>query len=178
MMHKGVEHMSDSTEKSLQSRVGQALGVLERWSIVLLVVFLLGFALLQVVLRNVFSTGIVWADTLTRHIVLWIGFLGACLAAKEKKHISIDLLPMIFPTKVSLAIGLLISIFNCVVCVTLLYASYDFVQVERAGGSIAFAGIPLWLFESIFPIAFAIMAFRFGRELVGNALKLVWSRKR
>lgn len=170
--------MSDSTEKSRQSWMGQGLGVLERWSIVLLVAFLVGFALLQVVLRNVFSTGIVWADTLTRHIVLWIGFLGACLATKEKKHISIDLLPRIFPARGSLAIGVLISMFNCIVCVTLLYASYDFVRVEREGGSIAFSGIPLWLFESIFPIAFAIMTVRFGRDLIGNALQLVRSRKR
>lgn len=171
--------MSESMEeKGRRPWMGQGLGLLETWSIVVLVAFLLGFAMLQVILRNVFATGIVWADTLTRHLVLWIGFLGACLATKEKKHISIDLLPRLFPARGSLAVGTLISTFNCTVCAALLYASVDFVEVERAGGSMAFSGIPLWPFESIFPLAFAVMTVRFGRDLVRSMLDLVRSGKR
>ena len=53
--------------------------LLARAETVVLVAFLgsmVVLAFLQVVLRNVFGTGLIWADTLVRHLVLWAGFFG------------------------------------------------------------------------------------------------------
>ena len=47
-------------------------------------------AVLQIVLRNFFATGLSWGDPLVRYLVLWAGFTGAALATKEGKHINID----------------------------------------------------------------------------------------
>ena len=41
---------------------------------------------MQVVLRQVFGGGILWCDTLLRHLVLWVGFLGAARAAGQHPH--------------------------------------------------------------------------------------------
>jgi TRAP-type C4-dicarboxylate transport system permease small subunit len=59
--------------------------------IVFIVIFMVFLAFLQVVLRNVFSQGLLWGDILLRQLVLWIGFIGASLATREEKHINIDL---------------------------------------------------------------------------------------
>ncbi|MCK7524997.1 MAG: TRAP transporter small permease [Ignavibacteriales bacterium] len=59
---------------------------------------LLAFA--QVILRNVFGTGLVWGDTIVRHMVLWAGFVGGALASYEGRHISIDALTKFFPPRV------------------------------------------------------------------------------
>jgi TRAP-type C4-dicarboxylate transport system permease small subunit len=57
-------------------------------SIFLSVMILIAF--LQIVLRNLFATGFTWGDPLVRNLVLWVGFIGAAIATREGKHISID----------------------------------------------------------------------------------------
>ena len=43
----------------------------------------------QIVLRQVFSTGIIWADELVKIIVLWLAMFGAVAAARDNRHIRI-----------------------------------------------------------------------------------------
>lgn len=135
---------------------------LERWILVLLISSLAGFAVLQIILRNFFSTGIVWGDDLLRHGVLWLSILGASRATFEKKHIRIDLLPRIMPARFKFITEIMCCFISFLVCLILFWASWKFVQGERLAGDIAFASIPYWCLESIFPIGFALMALRFG----------------
>lgn len=58
---------------------------------------LVGLTLAQIVARNVFATGLPAADTLTRHLVLYITFFGAALAADAQRHIRIDTLAAWLP---------------------------------------------------------------------------------
>lgn len=51
---------------------------------------LIGLTLAQIVARNVFDTGLPAADAVTRHLVLYILFFGATLAAEGQRHIRID----------------------------------------------------------------------------------------
>ena len=44
----------------------------------------------QVVLRNFFHTSIEWGDVFLRHLVLWLGFLGAVIATGEGRHLKIE----------------------------------------------------------------------------------------
>ena len=57
--------------------VDDFLYTVEKWAIIILLSFLMVMAFVQVVLRNLFSTGFVWADILLRNSVLWIALLGA-----------------------------------------------------------------------------------------------------
>jgi len=142
-------------------RISQFLGDLEKWVLVLLLGFLAAFAVTQIILRNFFSTGLVWGDDLLRHGVLWISFLGATRATLERKHIRIDLLPRVLPGRMSLIADFVCCFISLVVCVLLLWASWNFAQGERLAGDIAFASIPYWWLVLIFPISFGLMAFRF-----------------
>ena len=134
---------------------------LEKWLFVLLLGSLVTFAVLQIFLRNVFSSGFVWGDDLLRHGVLWISILGASRATLEKKHIRIDLLPRVMPARMSFISDFMCCFISFLVCLVLLWASWNFVQGERLAGDIAFASIPYWCLELIFPFGFAIMALRF-----------------
>lgn len=51
---------------------------------------LVGLTLAQTVARNLFDTGLPAADAVTRHLVLYILFFGAALAAENQRHIRID----------------------------------------------------------------------------------------
>ncbi|MFP3869436.1 MAG: TRAP transporter small permease [Syntrophobacteria bacterium] len=118
-----------------------------------------------------FSSGVVWADELLRHGVLWLSFLGAARATAENKHIRIDVVPRLLPTLGRFAAALIYSLFSLFVCLALLWASWKFIRIERAVGDIAFAGIPYWWLELIFPFSFALMALRFGFRLLDGLLR-------
>ena len=134
---------------------------LEKWLFVIILGSLAAFAVLQIILRNFFSTGLVWGDDLLRHGVLWISVLGASRATLERKHIRIDLLPRVMPARIGFISDFICCFVSFLVCVVLFWASWNFVRGERLAGDIAFASIPYWCLELIFPIGFAIMALRF-----------------
>ena len=141
---------------------------LEKCLFVILLGFLVTFAVMQIVLRNFFSTGLVWGDDLLRHGVLWISILGASRATLEKKHIRIDILPRVLPPRTMLISDFFRCFISFFVCVVVFWASWYFVQGERLAGDIAFASIPFWCLELIFPMGFALMALRFASSFASG----------
>jgi TRAP-type C4-dicarboxylate transport system permease small subunit len=140
--------------------------------LVALVGLLVACSLLQIILREFFSTGLVWGDDLLRHGVLWLSFLGAARATIENKHIAIDLLPALVRRRGRIALFALSSLFSCVVCLILCWVSWTFVQGERLNAGTVFAEIPYWWVETVFPFSFALMAVRFGLNGISG-----WTKK-
>ncbi|NVM57446.1 MAG: TRAP transporter small permease subunit, partial [Desulfobacterales bacterium] len=68
---------------------------LEDTFLVSLLSFMIGLAFLQIVLRDFFSTGLLWADPLLKNLVIWVGLVGASIATREDKHITIDVIPRV-----------------------------------------------------------------------------------
>jgi len=134
---------------------------IEDWILVSLVIFMVILAFLQVVLRNFFDLGIIWGDILLRHIVLWVGFIGASLATKNKKHINIDVFRRLHKGRSKRILNLVINLVAAFISFYLAVAAYRFVLDEKEFGSIIFNDIPAWPFQTIIPIGFALMAIRF-----------------
>jgi TRAP-type C4-dicarboxylate transport system permease small subunit len=127
--------------------------------LVMTVMVLLSF--LQVVLRNVFDQGILWGDILLRHLVLWVGFLGASLATREEKHISIDLFTRFLRQRGQHIVRVITNLFASYICYLLASASISFVSDEKMYGTTLFGDVPAWYFQLIIPIGFILMGFRF-----------------
>lgn len=130
----------------------------------ILVVFLLTMIMLafaQIVLRNGFDTGFVWADSLLRIIVLWIALLGAMVATRERQHINIDVVSRFLPTTLQRVAQIVSAIFASIICAVLAKYTFNFVAMEYQAPSIAFAQVPTWVCESIMPISFSIMSLRY-----------------
>ena len=72
-------------------RADEVIDRVEQILLVILLSSMIVIAFFQIVLRNLFSTGLTWGDPLVRNLVLWIGFIGAALATREGKHINIDI---------------------------------------------------------------------------------------
>lgn len=159
--------MSSRFSQTLQQAI-RLYDLLEKWTIVLLMAALVLFALYQIVLRNFFSTGIVWGDIFLRHVVLWIGFLGACRATAEDKHIHIDLSALISTRWLRSLLGLLRVVFLSAVCTVLFYASWIFLGDEKSSGYFAFLDIPYWWLQTIFPLSFMVMTLRSLSQLWRN----------
>ena len=146
----------------------------------LVVVFLGSMVLLaftQVVLRNFFGTGIVWADTIVRHLVLWLGFVGAAIATSEERHISIDAFTKFFPPRAKYAIMILTSLFAVVVCYYLSEAAWAYVVEERTNGGDLVLSIPTWVALLIIPTGYLLLAFHFFVKVVQNSMRAFTSKQ-
>jgi C4-dicarboxylate transporter DctQ subunit len=119
-------------------------------------------ALLQIVLRNLFATGLTWGDPLVRNLVLWVGFIGAAIATREGKHISIDVVSQWVPSQRRIVIEGIIHVSSFIICGLLTFAAVKFIRNEAVMGSVTFLGIRAWVPELILPITFGLMTLRFG----------------
>ncbi|MBU1168186.1 MAG: TRAP transporter small permease [Proteobacteria bacterium] len=118
--------------------------------------------LCQIVLRNMFNTGIEGADFLVRHLVLWVVFLGAGIATRQHMHIHIDLLPRWMPGKIKMVSELLVTVFSVAVLVILTYASFTFVKMEFDSGiTLPLLELPIWVVEIIIPVGYGVIALHF-----------------
>lgn len=122
---------------------------------------MLTLAALQVFLRFFFDTGLVWGDVAARHIVLWVGFLGAYLATRDGKHFHIDALTRTFSDRARRWFGRVTDLFAAAVCFFLVQASYTFVTIAIDPDGILFLGIPEKVVAWIVPIGFGLMSAQF-----------------
>jgi len=142
----------------------------ERVVMVVMVVVMIVLAFLQVTLRNVFGSGFTWADVFIRHLVLWVGFIGASLATMEGRHINIDIVSKLLSPSQRRWSELVTNLFATFISFMLSYASYLFVAMEKEAGSKLFMEIPTWIFQLILPLAFFVMGFRFFTRFLETAL--------
>jgi len=129
---------------------------------------MVGLAFLQIFLRIFLDTGILWGDPLLRHLVLWVGLLGATMATKEGKHINIDLISRLLPDREKVAIQALTDLFSTFICILLVAASLKFIKGEFQAVFFGLLEVPIWIVGVIFPVAFGLIALRFAMRGIRN----------
>lgn len=132
----------------------------ENTALYLIVAVLLGLSVYQIVLRNVFDSGLYWADPLLRVLVLWLAMFGAMVATRETGHIRIDALTHYLSPRLKPLANLVVSLFSAAVCFVAAWYGYLFVLDEREYGMTAFAEVPAWLCQSIIPFGLAVIGLR------------------
>ncbi|MCP4024257.1 MAG: TRAP transporter small permease [Desulfobacteraceae bacterium] len=142
-------------------RLIEFLQKIEDLLLISLLLFMIFIAVLQIFLRNFMGSGISWADPLVRVLVLWIGLIGAMVASRGNKHISIDIISRYLPWRIRKETQRITSLFTTIVCGIMAWVSIRFVLMEKADGLILFAGVPAWICEIIIPFAFAVISFRY-----------------
>lgn len=158
-----------------ESRAARFLRIVNRAEDGILIVLLtgmIGFAIVQIILRNFFGTGITWADPLLRTLVLWVGLAGAMVATRLDNHIAINVFSRYLPPRTRHGARVVVDMFTAGVCALIAWHAARFVALERSYGTVAFGHVPSWVAELILPLAFAVIALRYsalalrhGREL-------------
>jgi TRAP-type C4-dicarboxylate transport system permease small subunit len=140
-----------------------------------LLVFLLSgmifLAALQILLRNFFEVGIIWADPLLRVGVLWLGLIGATVATRHNKHIRIDLLSKAFSRNTHRLIQAVVGQVSAWTCLVIGWHGMHWIRLDYEDGYTAFAGIPAWMLEIIVPLSFALIGLRY------LLLSLIWGKR-
>ena len=120
-----------------------------------------GLPVLELILRTFFRTGITGSSEYVQHLVLWVGFLGAALASREGRHLSLSSGITIVPKKYEGLTKALTSMVSVAVAASLAWASYEFVRYELESAAHVGGLIPVWMVEVILPISFAMITVRF-----------------
>lgn len=115
----------------------------------------------QIVLRNVFDGAIIWADPLLRVAVLWVGMIGAMVATRNDRQISIDAVSRFLPDLWKARMRVVTDLFTAVVSAVVAWSAFRLMIDDRAAGGLAIAKVPVWVCESILPVAFAVIALRY-----------------
>jgi TRAP-type C4-dicarboxylate transport system permease small subunit len=53
--------------------------------------------MVSVLLRYLFNSPIIWGDEIVRYSLIWMTFVGAAMATKEKQHIQVDVIDTVLP---------------------------------------------------------------------------------
>ncbi len=154
----------------MHKKLNNLINLLEDSLLVFTLSAMILLALSQIVLRNVFGSGIEWTDPLLRVLVMWLGLLGAIASTRQDKHITIDLFSRMLPEVGTKIAAIVNNLFSAIICAFIGYHSARFVIMEYDDGIVAFADVPAWVCEIIIPIGFFLMSFRFFIN-AGHALK-------
>jgi tripartite ATP-independent transporter DctM subunit len=127
-------------------------------SLALLVMVVLPLA--EIVFRRAVGRGIPASQPIVQHLTLWVGFLGAAIAAREGKLLALATGTFIPQGLWRRAADILAAAFGACSALILAWGGYQMVMSERDAGANIGAGIQTWVAELVLPIAFALIAAR------------------
>ncbi|MBI2384879.1 MAG: TRAP transporter small permease subunit [Elusimicrobia bacterium] len=124
----------------------------------LAVMVTLAFA--QVVLRH-FGLGLLWGETVLKHLVLWTGFLGAALAAASEKHFAWEAAHVGAPESWRPWLRLTANLAGAAITALLLRASWTYFIDDRANPSellnVGGLAVQSWVAAAGIPAGFALV---------------------
>jgi len=150
----------------LISVVDKILSIIEATLITTFLTVMVMLAFLQVVLRNLFSFGFLWADPLLRYLVVWVGFLGAALATKEGKHLGIDFLNRYLQPRLLHAARTTVDSFAAIVAFLLTRAAFQFLLEGITADEMDLFGLHKRLYFGVIPCAFGLITLHFAIRVV------------
>ena len=174
-----VEQVDRAEQAPAGSWVGRALGSAEELlaSCVLAAMVLLPLA--EILVRGVFAAGIPGSGPFVQHLTLWVGFLGAALAARHRKLIALATASFIPEGPARRITEIIVAAVGAGVSTILARGGIELVLGDREMGTVIAAGVPVWVAQLILPISFGLIAVRLvirgvegwvGRTVAGTGI--------
>ncbi len=116
---------------------------------------------LQVVLRYVFNTGLIWSLEATVYAFSWLVLVGMSYGVRTGGHIAANLLVTRFSGRIRLSLGLAATALCLVYAVMLLVGSTVFLErLIALGHDARDLPFPRWALTIILPVGFGLLTFR------------------
>lgn len=129
--------------------------------------------LLEIPLRKL-GTGIPGGISIVRHLMLWVAFLGAALAAREGRLLSLATGQLLPEGKLRSGGRLFAAAVAAAVSALFFRAGIDLVLEERAAGTMITESLPIWVAQVVLPLSFLLIAVRLiwraGESWKGRAI--------
>jgi tripartite ATP-independent transporter DctM subunit len=124
--------------------------------------------LLEILWRAVFKAGIPGSGPFVQHLTLWVGFLGAAIAAREGRLLALATGTAIPEGPWRRVAGIVAATISAAISTLLCIASIGMVAAEREGGAIIALGVPVWVAQLVLPVSFALIALRIAWRAPGG----------
>lgn len=126
--------------------------------------FMTVLTFIQVVLRYIFGTGLVWSLEATTYTFAWMVLIGVSYCVRERAHIAVDLVTDKLPPGPRRIMMLAAIALSIAYCGFMIYGGAIFVdRLMVLGNNARDVPLPRWLLTSILPIGFTLLALRFGQ---------------
>ena len=118
---------------------------------------------LEIALRRAVGAGISNSPSIVQHLTLIAGMLGAAIAARDGRLISLGSINMLIPARWQSVTRAISGVIAAAVTSLLCLASVQFVQTEHGGVARVAYDVPVWVVEVALPVGFAAIALRILR---------------
>jgi tripartite ATP-independent transporter DctM subunit len=133
--------------------------------------------LAEIVLRRMFNTGVPGAAPFTSHLTLIVGLIGASIAAREGKLLALATGTMVPEGRARDGAAILAAFIGALVTTILALGGVRLLQVHYAAEKEIALGVPTWVADLAFPVAFGLIALRLvwnaSRTMSGRALAVL-----
>ena len=146
----------------------------ERWLLLIFYVMLVITMAIEVLRREVFAFSSIWGEEIVRYSFIYLAWIGAAAAVKERAHIRIDVIMHYLSPRVKALLYIFGDVVMFVVAVVALYYSFETVHVSAKFGSVT-DGLRIskvWFLMAV-PVGFGLMIWRLLQSLYRdvNSLK-------
>lgn len=119
--------------------------------------------MVNIVLRYIFKSGLIWAEEYARFAIVWLTFIGASVVIREGEHLSVGIVvellknrkAKVFVEKTGILLALLFSVFLIVFGGQLTVETYKLGQVSPS------LQLPMWTVYSAVPMGGLLTSYRF-----------------
>jgi TRAP-type C4-dicarboxylate transport system permease small subunit len=139
----------------------------ERWALLFFYTLLVSTMFIEVIRREIFSYSSIWGEEVVRYAFIYLAWIGASAAVRERAHIRIDVIMHYVPSQVKTLIYILGDLVMFAVALIALYWSFETVKVSWHFGSVT-DGLrvsKVWALSAV-PIGFTLMIFRLVQSLI------------
>lgn len=133
----------------------------ERYLLLPLYAMIVSTIFLEVVRRSVFAYSSIWAEEIARYAFIYVAYIGASAAIKERAHIRIDLIMHLLSSRMKAVVFIFGDIVTLILAVMAIYMSMESVLTSIHFGSVTH-GLRIsqaWFLAAV-PLGFLMMVFR------------------
>ena len=139
----------------------------ERWALLVFYIMLVATMFIEVVRREVLSYSSIWGEEIVRYSFIYLAWIGAAAAVKERGHIRIDVIMHYVGRRSKTLLYIFGDLVMGVVAVIAIYYSWEVVHTAYKFGSVT-DGLRIsrvWFLLAV-PIGFTMVLIRLIQSLI------------
>ena len=137
----------------------------ESWLLLVFYVMLVITMAIEVLRREIFSYSSIWGEEIVRFSFIYLAWVGAAAAVKERAHIRIDVIMHYLPQRLKALLYIFGDLIMLIVALIALYWSWEALHVSYKFGSVT-DGLRIskvWFLFSV-PLGFGLMIWRLAQS--------------
>jgi TRAP-type C4-dicarboxylate transport system permease small subunit len=145
----------------------------ERWALLVFYTMLIATMAIEVLRREIFNYSSIWGEEVVRYSFIYLVWIGASAAVRERGHIRIDVLFNYVTPRAKALLYLLGDVVMFVIAVLAVFWSMETVAVSWEFGSVSHGlRVSMVWFLLAVPIGFSLMIIRLVQSFVRDLADL------